>query len=237
MPVTGSELGSGAQHRRRLDLIGFIQANMPIAPAPSLPEIQIHSARPTSHLGRLRELDAGEADPPPYWAYHWAGGAALARYILDRPETVRGRRVLDLGAGSGIVGIAAAKSGAREVIAADIDRNAIVALSLNAAVNGVTLRPVAGDITGAAPPPVDLVAAGDLFYDRDLAARVVTFLDHCLAAGIAVLIGDPGRAFLPLARLSRLAEYPVQDFGDGKIAGLTMSGVFALRPNDSSSPI
>ena len=232
MSVIGSELGSDARHRRRSDLIEFIQTNMPVAPAPSLPEIRIHTARPTSRLWRLRELGGNKSDPPPpYWAYHWAGGAALARHILDRPETVRGRRVLDLGAGSGIVGIAAAKSGASEVIAADIDRNAIVALSLNAAINGVALRAVAGDITGAVPPPVDLVAAGDLFYDRDLAERVTTFLDRCLAAGIEVMIGDPGRAFLPFARLRRLAEYPVQDFGDGKNAASKPSGVFALRPN------
>jgi predicted nicotinamide N-methyase len=204
---------------------------MPLAPAPSLPEILIHTAHPASGLWRLSEFDSDGVDPPPpYWAYPWAGGAALARHFFDRPETVRGRRVLDLGAGSGVVGIAAAKCGAREVIAAEIDRHAIAALTLNAAANGVAIEAVLEDITGGDAPAVDLIAAGDVFYDRDLAERVTAFLDNCLAAGVEALIGDPGRTYLPHPRLRLLAEYPVRDFGDGKNAAATLSGVFAFVP-------
>jgi predicted nicotinamide N-methyase len=156
---------------------------MRIAPVPTLPEIRIYTAHPASGLWRLAELDEDGSGPsPPYWAYHWAGGAALARHILDRPETVTGGRVLDLGAGSGIVGIAAAKAGAREVIAAEIDRYALAALGLNSELNGVEITAIGDDLTAGPPPPVNLVAVGDLFYERDLADRVTAFLDRCLAA-------------------------------------------------------
>ena len=192
----------------------FIVENLTLAPAPALPEISLYTAHPGSGLWRL--LEAGEDGDPatPYWAYRWAGGTVLARHFLDRPETVKGLRVLDLGAGSGVVGIAAAKAGAASVIAADIDRNAIVATGLNAAANGVEIEAICGDLTRGPAPAVDLVAVGDLFYDPDIAARITVFLDRCLAAGITVLIGDPGRAYLPHAQLRLLAEYPVRDFAD-----------------------
>ncbi|QPC94955.1 methyltransferase [Mesorhizobium sp. INR15] len=217
---------------------------MRIAPVPSIPEIQLYTAHPASGLRRLTEsrpsldvdADAIESDDepepqPPYWAYPWAGGAVLARYILDQPQTVKGRRVLDLGAGSGLVGIAAAKSGARSVIAAEIDRNGVAALGLNAAANGVALTVIAGDITAGMPPEVDIVTAGDVFYARDVADRVMPFLDRCLAAGIEVLIGDPGRAYLPYQRLRLLAEYTVPDFGEAKDTARKPSGVFSIEPN------
>ncbi|HUZ90902.1 MAG TPA: 50S ribosomal protein L11 methyltransferase, partial [Methylocella sp.] len=143
----------------------------------------------------------------PYWAYDWGGGLALARHILNYPEIVAGRTVLDLGAGSGIVGIAAAKSGAKHVIAADIDRYAIAAIGLNSTANGVAISAFFGDLTAASPPEVDVVLVGDLFYEEDLAQRVTTFLDRCLVSNIDVLIGDPWRTFLPRTRLQLLAEY------------------------------
>ena len=149
-----------------------------------------------SGLSRLADPD-DDSGLPPYWAYQWAGGMVLARYIFDHPATVAGRRVLDLGAGCGIVGIAAALAGAGEVIAADTDRNAAAALELNAAMNGVALTVVGDDLTAGPPPAVDLVLAGDVYYDPGLALRVTAFLDRCVAAGIEVLIGDPGRAYLP----------------------------------------
>ncbi|TIR64473.1 MAG: methyltransferase, partial [Mesorhizobium sp.] len=150
------------------------------------------------------------AEPqPPYWAYAWAGGAVLARYVLDRPSTVAGRRVLDLGAGSGLVGIAAARAGAREVTAAEIDRNGIVALRLNAEANGVAIIIIGEDISAGPPPSVDVVLAGDVFYGQAVARRIVPFLDRCLAAGIEVLVGDPGRAWLPRRRIRLLGEYQV----------------------------
>nr|WP_163270919.1 50S ribosomal protein L11 methyltransferase [Chelativorans alearense] len=202
---------------------------MHLAPVPSLPGIQLYTAHPGSGLRRLAEQDEGSEFQPPYWAYPWPGGAVLARYLLDRPGTVAGRRVLDLGAGSGIVAIAAAKAGAGAVTAAEIDRNAIAALTLNTLANGVTVAVVAQDLTAGPPPAVDLVAVGDLFYERTLAERVTAFLDRCLAAGIEVLIGDPGRAYLPRPRLRTLAKYPVPDVGDIKNAPMKSSAVFSLK--------
>lgn len=209
------------------DLRRFIQANLPVAPVPSIPEIRLHLAGPASGLWRLAEADKQDFGSP-YWAYCWGGGLALARHILDRPERVAGRRVLDLGAGSGIVGIAAAMAGASAVIASEVDRYALAALGLNAGLNGATIATVLGDLTSGPPPAVDVVAVGDLFYERELACRVTAFLDRCLDAGVEVLIGDPWRAFLPRARLRLIAEYPVEDFGGGMEAAGRTSAVFSL---------
>ena len=177
-----------------------------------MPEILLHRAGPRSGLWRLAERD--EDFCVPYWAFSWGGGLALARHILKFPEIVAGRSVFDLGAGSGIVGIAAAKSGAQRVLAADIDRHAIAAIVLNAAANGVAVSALAGDLTAGSPPEVDVVLVGDLFYARDLARRVTAFLERCAQSNIDVLVGDPWRRFLPRARLTLLAEYSGTDFGD-----------------------
>ncbi|MER8461769.1 methyltransferase [Mesorhizobium sp. M1396] len=224
----------------------FIRANMRIAPVPSLPEIRLYTPHPASGLRRLTDphqssdadddtIEADDDGPeprPPYWAYAWAGGAVLARHILDHPQMVAGRRVLDLGAGSGLVGIAAAKAGAREVIAAEIDRNGVAALALNAAANGVAITVIGDDVTRGSPPMVDLVLAGDVFYGQDVADRVMPFLERCLNAGIEVLVGDPGRAYLPRSRLHLLAEYKVPDFGQTKDSALEPSGVFSFEADD-----
>ena len=209
------------------EALDFIRAHLTLRPAPAVPEIHLYQAHAASRLSRLEEMTlAGALNP--YWAYPWAGGGALARHLLERPETVSGRRVLDLGTGSGLVAIAAAKAGARDVIGADIDPYAIAALSLNAAANGVEARGVLGDLTSGEPPKVDLVTVGDLFYDQDLAARVTSFLDRCLNAGARVLIGDPGRAHLPRARLRELAVYEVPDFGDAA-ASKSKSWVYSFE--------
>ncbi len=166
----------------------------------------------------------------PYWAYDWGGGLALARHLLDHPGIVAGRRVLDLGTGSGVVAIAAALSAARQVIAADVDRYAIAATQLNAAANGVGVDTLLGDLTAGRAPDTDLLLVGDLFYEEGLARRVTDFLGRCLDAGIAILVGDPGRAFLPRARLRLVAEYPGVDFGDTAPGGLRTNAVFAFGP-------
>jgi predicted nicotinamide N-methyase len=155
----------------------------------------------------------------------------LARYLLDRPEIVVGRRVLDLGAGSGLVAIAAAKAGAATVTAVDIDANAIAAIGLNAAINGVDIIARAADIIEDPPPEIDLLVVGDLFYDPALALRVMAFLRRCQASGIEVLIGDPERAHLPQGELSRIATHAVADFGGGSSGGAVPAGVFSLFGN------
>jgi len=198
------------------DPAAFIRASLPARPVPGVPEIVIHTAAPESRLGRLVENSL--ACSPPYWAYPWAGGIALARFVLDVPETVRGLRVLDIGSGSGLVAIAAAKAGAATVLAAEIDPNGRAAQRLNAELNGVAIDGTAADLLDG-PPPVDtdLVIAGDVFYAADLARRSADFFERCAEMGIPVLIGDPGRAFLPRERLLALAEYPVADFGEDAV--------------------
>ncbi|TAV51489.1 methyltransferase [Rhizobium leguminosarum] len=214
---------------RQPDPVAFIKANLPISPVPSIHEIRLHTAGPASGLWRLG--GRREADPPPYWAYPWAGGAVLARHLLDQPEIVAGRRVLDLGAGSGLVAIAAAKAGAVAVTAVDIDANAIAAIGLNATINGVNIVAVAADIIGDSPPETDLLVVGDLFYDPALALRVMAFLRRCQASGIEVLIGDPERAYLPQDELRRIATHAVADFGGGGGGEAVPAGVFSLFGN------
>ena len=208
----------------------FITTNLPILPVPGIPEIRLHKAGPHSGLRHLAERDPQFGSP--YWAHYWGGGLVLARYLLNRPETVAGCRVLDLGAGSGLVGIAAAKAGAADVHAADIDPYAIAAIGLNAALNDVAVQPVLADLTTGEPPAVDVVCIGDLFYEAALAKRVTAFLDRCLAQGAVVLIGDPWRAHLPASRLRLLAEYAVPDFGENA-ASPRLSGVFAFESSMS----
>jgi len=194
------------------DLETFIRDRLPLEPVPGAPEIRLHRAGPRSGLMRLAEADPDFGSP--YWARTWGGGLALARHVLDHPETVRGKRVLDLGAGSGLVAIAAAMAGAAEVVAVDVDPYAVTATRLNAVANGVSVEARLGDLTTGEPPAVELMLVGDLFYDPELAARVTAYLERCVVAGIAVLIGDPFRAYLPTQRLRVVAEYPVADYGD-----------------------
>jgi predicted nicotinamide N-methyase len=237
--MTMSRPLAAAEEPARLDAAAFIRARLPLLPVPGVPEVRLHRATPSSGLRRLAELDA-EGFGAPYWAYCWAGGLALARHILERPETVAGRRVLDLGAGSGLVAIVAAKAGAGAVSASESDPYAVAALRLNAAANGVALAAVLGDLTDGPPPDVDLVMVGDLFYEAELAERVAAFLERCAQAGIDALVGDPWRAFLPRARLNLIAEYRVADFGDGSAGATTASAVFAFRrsagPLENAAP-
>lgn len=202
---------TGPGRRVRPDPATFIREHTRLAPVPSLPAIRIHMAHEATGLWRLAE---GSDPPPPYWAFPWAGGLALARHIAGHPQIVRGRRVLDLGAGSGLVAIAAMKAGAASALAADIDPYAVAAAMQNAGANGVVISVTGVDLTGDPPPPVDVVLVGDLFYEAALAVRVTRFLDGCRAAGIDVLVGDPHRAYLPAGRLRLIAEYDVPDVGD-----------------------
>lgn len=205
------------------DIRAFITANLRIRPAPGVPEIRLYAAHPGSRLSRI----AG--DRSPYWAYGWAGGTVLARYLLDNPGVARGKRVLDLGTGSGVVAIAAAMCGASRIDAVDIDPNAIAATGLNAELNGVSITARCTDILDAAPPAADLVLIGDVFYDDAVARRALPFARACRDAGCAVLIGDPGRKPLPHEALQRIAALPVPDFGDISGAAPGDSGVYLLK--------
>jgi predicted nicotinamide N-methyase len=191
----------------------FIRANTRLRPVPLVPEIALHVADEAMPLWHNTEEQLGAIGlPPPYWAFAWAGGQALARYVLDHPALVAARRVLDLAAGSGLVAIAAAMAGAAPVIAADIDAFAEGAIALNAEANGVYIQVLCDDLLDR-PAPIapcyDVVLVGDLFYDRPTAGRALGFLDRHAAVGSTVLIGDPGRAYLPKDRLLRCCEYAV----------------------------
>lgn len=202
------------------DPLDDIRRRLRVAQAPGLPGLLLYCAHPGSGLGQIAGCGA------PYWAYAWAGGLALAHHLAERPSTVAGLRVLDLGSGSGLVAIAAAKAGARTVVAADVDRHATAAVGLNAALNGVAVTTCGADLTDGPPPDADVVLAGDVFYAAGVAAKTGAYLARCAAAGLKVLVGDPGRAFLPRDRLSPIAEYEVSDFGDGRAA--TRAAVYRL---------
>lgn len=177
---------------------------------PLVPEIQLRLADEAMDLWQATETDLGRAGlPPPFWAFAWAGGQALARHVLDHPEIVRGARVLDFAAGSGIVAIAAGLAGASEVVATDIDAYARAAILINAGDNGVAVSAPETDFLDRGAAGFDVVLAGDVFYERPMAARVEPFLRSAQTAGAAVLFGDPGRAYLPTKGIAPLASYDV----------------------------
>ncbi|GLQ12017.1 SAM-dependent methyltransferase [Devosia yakushimensis] len=189
-----------------------IAQNLRLEPVPTLPDIRLYTAHPGSRLSQFADPD--DNDPPaPYWAYQWAGGLALAHHFRAHPELVQGKRLLDLGAGSGLVGITASKLGAHTK-AAEIDPNGRAAITLNAAANGVILPLIDIDLHSAPPQDVDLIAAGDVFYNAEIARLMLPFLTRCTGSGITVLIGDPDRRDLPIAQLELLASYAVGDVGD-----------------------
>ncbi len=193
-------------------LLEIIRANTRLGPVPLVPEIQIHQASEPISLWEHTERATGRTGlDPPFWAFAWAGGRALARYLLDYPQLVRGRRVTDIASGSGLVAIAAAKAGASAVTACDIDPLAAAAIAMNARANKVTVKAVCADILsdGSQAAAGDLVLAADAFYERDLADRVMLFLERARRCGAAILAGDFGRTYLPRDRLITVASYDV----------------------------
>ncbi len=191
------------------DRAGFIRANTRLAAPRLIPEIRLYQADKLLPLWRATEPELEALGlPPPYWAFAWAGGQALARYLLDHPETVAGKCVLDFGAGSGLAAIAATKAGAARVIAAEIDAFARTAIALNAEANGVTLEIAAGDIVDTIDPAWQVVIAGDVCYEQPMARRVEAWL-RALARRAPVLIGDPQRTYFPAHGLAQLARYTV----------------------------
>jgi predicted nicotinamide N-methyase len=195
--------------RQILDREAFIRAQTRLLPVPHAPEISLYLADEATELWQKTEEELGEIGlPPPFWAFAWAGGQALARYLLDHPETVAGKRVLDFASGSGLVAIAAARAGAAQAEGCDIDEFARAAMTLNAQANGVALTPRIENLIGR-DEGWDVVVAGDVSYERDMAQSVTDWLEALRGRGAAVLIGDPGRTYLARDRLEAIAEYRV----------------------------
>jgi predicted nicotinamide N-methyase len=188
----------------------FVRAHTRLLRPPQVPELRLHLTEDAFGLWKRTEEEVGHPGvPPPYWAFAWPGGQGLARYLLDNPALVRGRSVFDLGSGSGLVAIAAAQAGAARVTASEVDVFALAAIGLNAGVNGVSIACAPGDAVDGHGIEADLVLAGDIFYERPLAERVMRFLERAQARGADVLVGDPGREYLPRPRFVPLATYEV----------------------------
>lgn len=208
----------------------FVRAHTRVEVVPFVPELRIHTANEVTPLWGETEAWLGRTGVDvPFWAVPWAGGQALARWVLDHPNAVRGRRVLDLGAGSGLVAIAAAVAGAARVVAVDVDPLAEVACALNALANRVALEVIRSDIVGsplAGPDAPNVLLAGDVWYDRALAARLAPWLATLDASGTLVLTGDPGRAYVPDG-WHELARYEVPTPEDLESCAVKVTRVLA----------
>lgn len=211
------------------DIPAFIRENTRLLSPSRVPELKLHLADDAVSLWELTEEQLGELGlPPPFWAFAWAGGQALARYVLDHPQTARGKRVLDVASGSGLVAIAAMKAGAASALAVDIDTFAMHAAQINAALNGVSIETSDADPVGM-PTDADVILVGDLFYDRDLAPRVLAWLTDQQGQGKDVLVGDPGRTYLPRDRLEQIAAYDIPVTRALEDAELKRAAVWKLR--------
>jgi len=188
----------------------FILDNTRLMAPPLVPEIKLHLAEESLPLWEKTEEQLGRMNvPPPFWAFAWAGGQALARYILDNPELAKGRRVIDLGAGSGICGLAAKRAGASDVLAADVDPFSEFAIALNCAANRSRIRSTTENLLNQSPAAADLLLVGDLFYEKELSEQLINWASVVLGNGATVLIGDPKRSFFPVDRFEKVAEYSV----------------------------
>lgn len=207
----------------------FVRAHTEILAPPLVPEVKLHLAHEALPIWQKTEEELGEIGlPPPFWAFAWAGGQALARHVLDHPALVRGKRVVDLASGSGLVGIAALKAGAVEVLAADIDLFAVAAMEINAALNGVAPRITSDNLLAHAAPRVDVILVGDLFYEQSLAASCFAWLTAAREEGATVFIGDPGRSYLPKDKLVSIATYAVPVTRDLEDAEIKKTSVWRL---------
>ncbi len=237
------------------DHVAFVRANTTILSPPLVPEIKLHLAHEAMPIWQKTEDELGEIGlPPPFWAFAWAGGQALSRYILDTPSTVLGKRVIEVASGSGMVGIAAMKAGAKSVVAADIDLFSVAAIEVNLLLNyqrathhsradGKLCFDLNADshfrendefvitsenLLTKNPPDADLILVGDLFYEKNVAECCLAWLEQAQANGIDVLIGDPGRSYLPKDRLVKVAEYSVPVSRDLEDAEIKLTAVWRL---------
>jgi predicted nicotinamide N-methyase len=212
----------------------FVLRHTRLRPVPGLEHVRLHLADEVLPLWRAVQVELGDADAAlPYWAFAWAGGLAIAQYLAARPDTVAGRRVFDLGSGSGLCALAALHAGASAATAADIDAFAIAAIGLNARANGRRVTVVGRDVLEDGPPSADIILAGDCWYDARLAARVMPWLRRARDLGIDVLVGDPGRRYLPTDELVELATYDVRTTTELEDLDQKRARVFAVRPADA----
>jgi predicted nicotinamide N-methyase len=211
----------------------FILRHTRIQHVPGLEEIRLHLADEILPLWHAVQVETDDTDAPlPYWAFAWAGGLAIGRYLRDHPEAVAGQRVFDMASGSGLCAIAAARAGASSVTGADIDVFGATAIGLNARANRSRVTVVARDVLEDDPPDVDVILAGDVWYEASLAARVMPWLRRAQARRIKVIVGDPGRRYLPTGDLVLLAEYGVRTTTELEDLDVKRARVFTLRPED-----
>jgi predicted nicotinamide N-methyase len=218
-------------------LENLVRDSTRVAQAPLVPEIQLHLAEQVVPLWQRTELCAGRPQAPPFWAFAWPGSQALARYLLDNPQTVERQRVLDLGAGGGLAALAAARAGAGRVTAIDVDPLAAVAQRLNAQLNGVQLETWTGDPTQSEPMDADVVLAGDVCYDRAQSPLITDWLWRTAGRGAAVLLADPGRAYAPIGEMYLLASYDVPTLFDLESCASRLTRLWRLgasRPHPPS---
>jgi predicted nicotinamide N-methyase len=212
------------------DRRAFILEHTRLQRPPHCPEIMLHLADEVTPIWRMTEEALGELGlPPPFWAFAWAGGQALARYLLDHPQEVEGRTAVDFATGSGLVAIAAMKAGAASVLASDVDSFCRDAVAVNAAANGVEVAFTGRDLLDAPPPEAGLILAGDICYEKPLAERVLAWLRAAHAAGARVLIGDPGRSYFPRTGLTQLAEYSVPTSRELEDQEVKRTGVWTIE--------
>jgi predicted nicotinamide N-methyase len=208
----------------------FVLHHTRLRPVPGLEEVRLHLADEVMTLWHAVQVETRDPDAAlPYWAFAWAGGLAIGRYLRDHPDAVAGRRVLDFASGSGLCAIAAARAGASAVTAADVDPFAAAAIGVNARANGQRVGVVRRDVLDDDPPAADVVLAGDCWYEEVLARQVLPWLQRAAARGIEVLVGDPGRRYLPLEHLRELAAYEVRTTTQLEDLDLKLGRVFALR--------
>jgi predicted nicotinamide N-methyase len=207
----------------------FVLRHTRLRPVPGLEEVRLHLADEVLPLWHAAQVETGDSDAPvPFWAFAWAGGLAIGRYLREHPETVVDRRVFDLASGSGLCAIAALHAGASSVTAADIDPFAAAAIELNARANGHRVTVVRRDVLDEEPPDADVILAGDCSYEPRLAERVLPWLRRAQAAGIDVLVGDPGRRHLPIGDLVELASFEVRTTTELEDMAQKRARVYAL---------
>jgi predicted nicotinamide N-methyase len=214
----------------------FILRHTRLRSVPGLEEVRLHLADEALPLWHAVQIETGDPDTAlPYWAFAWGGGLAIAHYLRSNPQVVAGRRVFDLGSGSGLCAIAALQAGAAEVTANDIDPFATEAIRLNAKANQVRVTVVRGDLLDEEPPDADVILAGDCWYEATLAQRVTPWLRRALERGSRVLIGDPGRRYLPVEELNELAVFEVRTTTELEDLALKQGRVFELKREASSA--